>query len=233
MTVMFFPYSTRSGITTIVPPLPAMEVDDDETPIEKSKKATGGDDAVAKENDLSLNTPLLEELGKMPRYARFMNQLVTKKKGATIKDANGFHHCSAVTMKALLQKKCDPRAFTIPFTIGSSQFTRSLCDLGANINLMLLAIFKQLGFNPPKLTSMQLLMAGCMVNKPIGISFNVIVRVDNLIFLADFVILNSELDTEMSIILGRPFMATVRPMVDIEKGEMIFRVNSEEATFNI
>ena len=37
----------------------------------------------------------------------------------------------------------------------------------------------------------------------------------------------------MSIILGRPFLATGRALVDMEKGQMKLRLNNEEATFNI
>ena len=37
----------------------------------------------------------------------------------------------------------------------------------------------------------------------------------------------------MPIILGRPFLATGRALVDMEKGQMTFRLNNEEATFNI
>ena len=37
----------------------------------------------------------------------------------------------------------------------------------------------------------------------------------------------------MPIILGRPFLATGRALVDMDKGQMTFRLNNEEATFNI
>ena len=37
----------------------------------------------------------------------------------------------------------------------------------------------------------------------------------------------------MPIILGRPFLATGRALVDMEKGQMTFQLNNEEATFNI
>ena len=37
----------------------------------------------------------------------------------------------------------------------------------------------------------------------------------------------------MPIILGRPILATGRASVDMEKGQMKFRLNNEEATFNI
>ena len=37
----------------------------------------------------------------------------------------------------------------------------------------------------------------------------------------------------MPIILGRPFLATGRALVDMEKGQMKFQLNNEEVTFNI
>lgn len=49
---------------------------------------------------------------------------------------------------------------------------------------------------------MRLLMVYYTVKKPMGISFDVIIRVDHLIFPAYFVILDCEFDFEMPIILG-------------------------------
>ena len=37
----------------------------------------------------------------------------------------------------------------------------------------------------------------------------------------------------MPIILGRPFLAIGRALVDMEKGQMKFWLNNEEVTFNI
>ena len=37
----------------------------------------------------------------------------------------------------------------------------------------------------------------------------------------------------MPIILGRPFLATGRALVDMEKGQMKFWLKNEEVTFNI
>ena len=56
---------------------------------------------------------------------------------------------------------------------------------------------------------------------------------DSFIFPRDFVILDCEVDFEVPIILGRPFFATGRALVDMEKWQMKFRLNNEEATFNI
>ena len=75
-------------------------------------------------------------------------------------------------------------------------------------------------------------MANRTVKRPIGILHDVLVKVESFIFPADFVILDCEVDFEVPIILG-PVLATGRALVDMEKGQMKFRLNNEEATFNI
>ena len=80
---------------------------------------------------------------------------------------------------------------------------------------------------------MRLLMADRTVKKPIGILHDVLVKVESFIFPPDFVILDCEVDFEVPIILGRPFLATGRAVIDMEKGKMKFRLNNEEATFNV
>ncbi|XP_047257579.1 uncharacterized protein LOC124889651 [Capsicum annuum] len=93
---------------------------------------------------------------------------------------------------------------------------------------MPLDIFKKLGMSPPKPTTMQLLMENYTVKKTMGKSFDVLVIVNNFIVLDDFVILDYEVDFEMPIILGRPFIAMGRTVVAMEKGELKFILNDEE-----
>ena len=87
---------------------------------------------------------------------------------------------------------------------------------------MTLSIYKKLGLGDPKPTAMRLLMADRTVKRPIGILHDVLVKVESFIFPADLVILDSEVDFEVPIILGRPFLATRRALVDMEKGQMTF-----------
>ncbi|XP_049406169.1 uncharacterized protein LOC125869772 [Solanum stenotomum] len=108
---------------------------------------------------LSLNVPLIEGLEQMSGYAKFMNDLVTQKRTVSFEDDDKFQHCRAIATRSLVQKKEDPSAFTIPCTIGLLHFAKALCDLGASINLMSLAIYKKLGLGDPKPTTMRLLMA--------------------------------------------------------------------------
>ena len=62
---------------------------------------------------------------------------------------------------------------------------------------------------------------------------DVLVKVDKFIFPTDFIVLDMEKDKEIPIILGRPFLATGRAMIDVQKGEMKLRVLDDEARFNI
>ncbi|XP_070005585.1 uncharacterized protein [Nicotiana sylvestris] len=118
------------------------------------------------------------------------------------------------------------KAFTIPYTIGSADFAKSLCDLGASINLMPYSVFKTLGIRQPRPTSMRLQMTNRTMKRPLGIIDDVLVRVDKFILSADFVILDCEVDYEVPIILGRPFLATGKALVDVEAGELTFRVDA-------
>ena len=51
---------------------------------------------------------------------------------------------------------------------------------------------------------------------------DVLVNIESFIFLADFVILDDEVDFEVPIILERPFLAMGRALVDMEKGQIKF-----------
>ncbi|XP_019252728.1 PREDICTED: uncharacterized protein LOC109231524 [Nicotiana attenuata] len=141
--------------------------------------------------------------------------------------------CSAVVTRPMAQKVSDPGSFIIPCTIGSYAFAKALCDLGASINLMPLAIYTKLGIGRARPTSMLLELADRTVKRPTGILDDVLVQVGKFVFPADFVILDCKLDEEIPIILGRPFLATGRALVDCETRELKMRLNNEEIIFNV
>ncbi|PHT36169.1 hypothetical protein CQW23_23869 [Capsicum baccatum] len=181
---------------------------------------------------LNINIPLVEALEKMPGYAKFMKDLLTKKRAVSYELADNVHHCSAIATRSLVHKKADPGAFTIPCTIGSLDFAKALCDLGASINLMTLSIYRKLGLDDPTPTNMQLVMADRSVKRYVGILNDVLVKVSTFIFPADFVILDCEVDSEVPIILGRPFLATGSVLIDLRANELLFRLNDEVVHFD-
>ncbi|XP_070036896.1 uncharacterized protein [Nicotiana tomentosiformis] len=127
----------------------------------------------------------------------------------------------------------DPGAFTITCTIGSANFAKALCGLGASINLMPYYVFKTLGIGQPIPTSMRLQMEYRTMKMPLGIIDDVLVRGDKFILHAYFVILDCEVDYEVPITLGRPFLATGKGLVDVEDGELTFQVGNKKVVFHV
>ena len=73
---------------------------------------------------------MVEAIEQMLGYAKFMKDLVTKKRSITFEDDDSMQHCSDIATRSLVQKKEDPGACTIPCTVGSIHFAKALCDLG-------------------------------------------------------------------------------------------------------
>ncbi|XP_047257616.1 uncharacterized protein LOC107849168 [Capsicum annuum] len=84
----------------------------------------------------------------------------------------------------------------------------------------------------PTPTSIRLLKADRSIKRPVGILFNVLVKVEKFILPEDFVVLDFEMDKEVPIILVRPFLSTRRAIVDLEKGDMKFRVQEDEGALD-
>nr|KYP58627.1 Retrovirus-related Pol polyprotein from transposon opus [Cajanus cajan] len=141
--------------------------------------------------------------------------------------------CSAIIQQKLPPKLKDPGSFVIPCEIGNLMVSKALCDLGASINLMPLSIFKRLGIGEVKPTMITLQLADRSVTCPYGVVEDVLVKVDKFIFPANFVVLDMEEDAKVPIILGRPFLATGRALIDVQQGELMLRVANEKVTFSI
>ena len=154
----------------------------------------------------------------MPSYAKFMKDIPSNKhKLGEFETVALTEECSAILQKKLPLKLKDPKSFYIPCTIGQCHFEKALCDLGASVNLMPLSVYKKLGLGEVKPTTVSLLLADRSIKHPRGVLEDVLVKVDKLIFPADFIILDMEEDREIPIILGRPFLATRRTLIDVQQ----------------
>ncbi|XP_061344196.1 uncharacterized protein LOC133290156, partial [Gastrolobium bilobum] len=102
-----------------------------------------------------------------------------------------------------------------------------------NINLMPLSICKALGIHELKPTKVSLQLADRSTRRPDGVIEDVLVKIDKFIFPADFVILDMQEDAEIPLLLGRPFLATARAMIDVEQGKLMLRVNDETVTIDV
>ncbi|XP_009762691.2 uncharacterized protein [Nicotiana sylvestris] len=185
-------------------------------------------------SQVSVNLPLVEILQEVPKYARYLRDIVAKKRRHTEFETVALtEECSARVQSKLPPKLKDPESFTILLSLGKQEVGRALCDLGASINLIPSSLFKQLGLGALRPTTITLQLADRSLVMPEEIIENVLVRVGKFILLANFIILDYEADEEVPIILGRPFLATGGAIIDVRAWKLKMRVDNEEVTFNL
>ncbi|XP_070031993.1 uncharacterized protein [Nicotiana tomentosiformis] len=157
----------------------------------------------------------------MPGYAKFMKDIVTKKCSMNFETIKVTHPLSAI-VHSMAPKLEDLGSFTIPCAIGCAEFAKAICDLGASNKLIPYLFFKTLGIRQPRPTSMRLQIADCTMKRPLRVIKDILVRVYKFILSADFVIPNCEVDYEVPIIFGRPFLSMGKALCDMEARELTF-----------
>ncbi|XP_058746284.1 uncharacterized protein LOC131619175 [Vicia villosa] len=139
---------------------------------------------------LELNIPFLEALEQMPTYAKFMKDIISKKRTTESDPIILTETCSAILQGMKIPvKKRDRGSVTIPCTIGDRSFKKALIDLGASVSLMPLSIYKRLGIGKVQDTQMTLQFADQSVKRPYRVVEDVLVKIDKFVFPVDFVIL--------------------------------------------
>ncbi|XP_070020306.1 uncharacterized protein [Nicotiana sylvestris] len=161
---------------------------------------------------------------QMSQLATLMSEQI---KGAlpSNTEKNPKEHLKAISLQS--------GSFTIPCTVGGAHFEKALCDSGASINLMPFSIFRKLELGEMKDTGVSLQLADQSTKRPKGIIENVLVRIDKFVFPVDFIVHEMEENTEVPLILGRPFLATWRAITDVYQGQLILRVDKERVIFDM
>ncbi|XP_022862301.1 uncharacterized protein LOC111382527 [Olea europaea var. sylvestris] len=90
-------------------------------------------------------------------------------------------------------------------------------EYSTSVNLMSLSVYMSLGLGEAKPTTISLQLADRSIKRPKGIIEDVLVKEDS----------------NIPLILGRPFLATGRALIDVYNGKMILRVDNEQVIFNM
>ncbi|GKE83148.1 reverse transcriptase domain-containing protein, partial [Tanacetum coccineum] len=98
---------------------------------------------------------------------------------------------------------------------------------------MPLSVWKKLSLPELTPTCMTLELADRMISHPIGIAEDVKVKVGKFQFLADFVVVDFDVDPRVPLILKRSFLKTGRALIDVYEKELTLRVGKEAVTFNL
>ncbi|XP_047948956.1 uncharacterized protein LOC125194774 [Salvia hispanica] len=142
-------------------------------------------------------------------------------------------NCSVIIQKKFPAKLKEPGSFNISCVIGDDKHMKALCDLGASINLMPLSFFWKMEIGILKPTRITLQMVDRSVTYPEGIIEDVLVQVNDFIFPVDFVVLDMEEDMNVPLILGRPFLATGKALIDLSRGELTIRMGPKHHILSI
>ncbi|XP_057779911.1 uncharacterized protein LOC130998513 [Salvia miltiorrhiza] len=185
---------------------------------------------------VEVNMPLLVALRSMPRCAKFLKELCTRK----VKYTDDAKFQVGESISAVLQRdmpiKCgDPGMFYIPCVIGTMKVDKAMLDLGASINVMLLSMYQDLEIGLRKPTRVVIQLADRSNVYPEGILEDVLVKVEELIFPADFYIfdMGKSKARDPVMLLGRPFLKTARTRIDCDTGKLTCQFEGATVTFDI
>ncbi|GKE84673.1 reverse transcriptase domain-containing protein, partial [Tanacetum coccineum] len=170
----------------------------------------------------------------MPKFASMFKSLLNnKEKLFDLAKTPVNENCSAVILKKLPEKLGDPGKFLIPCDFQGMVECLALADLGASINLMPHSVWKKLSLPDLTSTRMTLKLADRSITRPIGVAEDVFVKVGKFHFLADFMVVDYDVDPRVPLILGRPFLRTTRALIDVYSKEITLRFNDEAITFKV
>ncbi|XP_073137049.1 uncharacterized protein [Henckelia pumila] len=109
-----------------------------------------------------------------------------------------------------------------------------MLDLGASINVMPYSIYASLKLGPLKKTGIVIQLADRSNAYHRGVVEDVLVQVNNLVFLADFYVLDVENgDHNSPILLGKSFLKTSMTKIDVHSGTLTMKFDGEVVMFNI
>ncbi|GKC72328.1 reverse transcriptase domain-containing protein [Tanacetum coccineum] len=181
-----------------------------------------------------INVPLIDVLGGMPNYGKFLKELISnKQKIEQIFAAFLSDKSSAMIQNNVPPKLGDPRSFLILCIFNKTFSCNALVDLGASINLMQYLLYAKLSLKNLKPTKMSVRLADKSFQHPVRIAENMIIEVGKFTIPADFVIPEMEEDSKVPLILGRPFLHTTDAVIRVKQKQLNLGVGTERMIFNI
>ncbi|XP_059301823.1 uncharacterized protein LOC132053735 [Lycium ferocissimum] len=125
-----------------------------------------------------INIPLVELLQEVPKYAKYIKDVVANKRSWTEFETVALtEECNSRVRSKIPPKLKDPGSFTILITIGNIEVGIALFDLGASINLMPTSVFRTLGLGEPRPTTITLQLTDRSLAYHDGIIEDVLVKV--------------------------------------------------------
>ncbi|XP_024981754.1 uncharacterized protein LOC112518337 [Cynara cardunculus var. scolymus] len=204
---------------------------------EKTKRENEEKEILDTFRKVQVNIPLLDAIKQVPRYAKFFKELCTNKKKLKGNEKISMsQNVSAVLQKQLPPKCKDLGMFTMPCKVGNVWVNQAMLDLGASINVMSYAIYSSLDVGSLKPTGVVIQLTDRSIVYPKGVLEDVLVQVNELVFPADFYVIDMEEKNASNagmLLLGRPFFKTSKTKVDVHSGSLTMEFDGKMIKFNI
>jgi hypothetical protein len=111
---------------------------------------------------------------------------------------------------------------------------KALCDIGAQVSVLSSKIYDKVQDHnlDLALTSTKLIMGDCRTIRPLGIACNMNVKIFGKCIPSNFFVIDAYHSNHDHIILGRPFLKLVDPVLDAGKGKVTMNLNGKKYTYN-
>ncbi|XP_021751643.1 uncharacterized protein LOC110717298 [Chenopodium quinoa] len=180
---------------------------------------------------LHVSKPFVDSMKEMPHYSKFVKDLLNGRR--EVETVSLTANCSDILFSKLPTKLQDPGSFSIPCSINEIHLGKALCDLGASVSLMPFSVYQKLNVGNLSPTNITLQLADRSAKLPIGKVEDIPLRVGKFTFLVDFYVLEMDEDEIIPIILGRPFLATSKAIIDVKEGKMTLKVDNGSIEFDL
>ncbi|XP_022851485.1 uncharacterized protein LOC111373213 [Olea europaea var. sylvestris] len=124
--------------------------------------------------------------------------------------------------------------FSIPCMIGNTRFKKAMLNSGASINVMLYYVYASLELGPLNETGVIIQLADKSNANPNGVVEDVLVKINDLVFPADFYVLDMRYSNQtIPILLGIPFLRTSKTKINFYSGMLTMEFDYKINEFNI
>jgi hypothetical protein len=136
---------------------------------------------------------------------------------------------SRISSDAILDKLrnrlCGPALPTVPCILGPFKVHHALYNWGASMNILPKMVYDCLDKDPLVPTPHQLRLGDSAIMHPYGIAKNVLIEFQDSSTFVDFMVMDMDPHLQTSIILGNPFLKSVRVTIDKKRGIINMKVD--------
>ena len=166
---------------------------------------------------ITLRNPGIEEGSNAATYQMFINQVAIQ-----VRELEMEYKQLSEKLPAKLDDIFEP---TIKIKIGTNEIA-ALCDLGASVCTIPKSLFDRLNLGTFNMTELKLHLADSTYKQADGIKENIVVQNKDSPTLIDLVVVDMCEDPIAPIILGRPFLRTMKTLINVHEGDVRFELAS-------